>query len=44
MLLLGLLAVPKNIKIDIQDLVSKTKMLPETTEKTLEENKVQYIN
>ena len=36
---LGLLAVPKNIKIDIQDLVSKTKMLPETTEKTLEENK-----
>lgn len=30
---LGLLAVPKNIKIDIQDLVSKTKMLPETTEK-----------
>ena len=31
--------MPKNIKIDIQDLVSKTKMLPETTEKTLEENK-----
>ena len=36
---LGLLAIPKGVQINIEDLVSKTKMLPETTGKTLEENK-----
>ena len=36
---LGLLIVPKNIKIDIQDLYKDTKLLPETTGRTLEENK-----
>ena len=36
---LGLLAIPKGVQISIEDLVSKTKMLPETTGKTLEENK-----
>lgn len=36
---LGLLATPKGVQINIEDLVSKTKMLPETTGKTLEENK-----
>lgn len=36
---LGLLAIPKNIEINIEDLVGSTKLLPETTEKDLEENK-----
>ena len=36
---LGLLAVPKNIEINIEDLVGNTKLLPETTEKGLEENR-----
>lgn len=36
---LGLLAIPKGVQINIEDLVNKTKMLPETTGKTLEENK-----
>ena len=36
---LGLLAIPKNIKIDIEDLYGKMKLLPETTGRTLEENK-----
>ena len=36
---LGLLTIPKGVQINIEDLVSKTKMLPETTGKTLEENK-----
>ncbi len=36
---LGLLAIPKGVQINIEDLVSKTKMLPETTGKTVEENK-----
>lgn len=36
---LGLLAVPKNIEINIEDLVGSTKLLPETTEKGLEENR-----
>ncbi len=36
---LGLLAIPKGIQINIEDLVSKTKLLPETTGRTLEENK-----
>lgn len=30
---LGLLAIPKGVQINIEDLVSKTKMLPETTGK-----------
>lgn len=36
---LGLLAIPKNIKIDIENLYKDTKLLPETTGRTLEENK-----
>lgn len=36
---LGLLAIPKNIKINIEDLFGKTKLLPETTGRSLEENK-----
>ena len=36
---LGLIAVPKNIEINIEDLVGNTKLLPETTEKGLEENR-----
>ncbi len=36
---LGLLAMPKNIEINIEDLVGSTKLLPETTEKDLEGNK-----
>lgn len=36
---LGLLAVPKNIKINIQDLNNEPKLLPETTGRNLEENK-----
>ena len=36
---LGLLAIPNTIKIDIEDLYKDTKLLPETTGRTLEENK-----
>ncbi len=36
---LGLLAVPKNIKINIEDLYGKEKLLPEITGKSLEENR-----
>lgn len=36
---LGLLAVPKKVKIDIEDLYGKTKLLPETTGRVLEDNK-----
>ena len=36
---LGLLAIPKSYKLDISDLVSDTKLLPETTTRTLEENR-----
>ena len=36
---LGLLAIPKTYKLDISDFASDTKMLPETTMRTLEENK-----
>lgn len=35
---LGLLAVPKNMKIDIEDLYGKTKLLPDITVRNLEEN------
>ena len=35
---IGLLAIPKNIEINIEDLVGNTKLLPEVTEKDLEEN------
>lgn len=35
---IGLLAVPKNIEINIEDLYGKTKLLPETTGRSLEEN------
>ena len=35
---LGILAVPKKIKIDITDLYGKNKLLPETTERVLNEN------
>lgn len=35
---IGLLAVPKNIEINIEDLFGKTKLLPETTGRSLEEN------
>jgi len=35
---LGLLAVPKNIKIDIEDLYGKVKLLPDGRGSTLEEN------
>ena len=36
---LGLLLVPKNIKLDIEDLYGKTKLLPDGGGRTLEENK-----
>lgn len=36
---LGLLAIPKTYKLDISDFASDAKMLPETTMRTLEENK-----
>lgn len=36
---LGLLIIPKNIEINIEDLVGTTKLLPEKTERDLEENK-----
>ena len=36
---IGLLAIPKNIEINIQDLVGNTKLLPEMTQRDLEENK-----
>lgn len=36
---LGLLAIPKNIEINIEDLVGNTKLLPEVTKRDLEENK-----
>lgn len=36
---LGLLAIPKSYRIEISDLISNTKLLPETTTRTLEENK-----
>ena len=36
---LGLLAIPKNIEINIDDLVGSTKLLPEVTPRDLEENK-----
>ena len=36
---LGLLAVPKGMKINIEDLNKMPKLLPETTGRTLEENK-----
>lgn len=36
---LWLLAIPKSYKIEISDLVNDTKLLPETTVRTLEENK-----
>ena len=35
---LALLAIPKKLKIDIQDLYCKNKLLPETTTKTITEN------
>lgn len=35
---LGLLAIPKRVKINIEDLYGTTKLLPETTGRTLEEN------
>ncbi len=36
---LGLLAIPKNMKINIEDINKEPKLLPETTGRTLEENK-----
>lgn len=36
---LGLLAIPKGYKLQISDIISDTKLLPETTTRTLEENK-----
>ena len=36
---LGLLAIPKNIEINIEDLVGSTKLLPEVAPRDLEENK-----
>ena len=36
---LGLLIIPKNIEINIEDLVGSTKLLPEVTVRDLEENK-----
>ena len=36
---LGLLAVPKNIEINIEDLFGKQKLLPETTGRNIESNK-----
>lgn len=35
---LGLLAIPKKLKINIEDLYGKTKLLPETTGRSLEES------
>lgn len=36
---LGLLAIPKSYKIEISNIISDEKLLPETTTRTLEENK-----
>lgn len=36
---IALLAIPKNVGIEIEDLVGKEKLLPETTGRSLEENK-----
>ena len=36
---LGLLAIPRTYKIEISDFISNTKLLPENTIRTLEENK-----
>lgn len=36
---LGLLAIPKKVKINIEDIVNNTMLLPETTGRNLEENK-----
>ena len=36
---IGLLAIPKNMEINIEDLVGSTKLLPEVTERDLEENR-----
>ena len=36
---LGLLAIPKNVKINIEDIQNMPKLLPETTGRSLEENK-----
>ena len=36
---LGLLAIPKNIEINIEDLVGSNKLLPESTGRVLEENR-----
>ena len=36
---LGLLAIPKNIEINIEDLVGSNKLLPESTGRILEENR-----
>lgn len=36
---IGLLAIPKHIKINIEDINDNTKLLPETTGRSLEENK-----
>lgn len=36
---LGLLAIPRNLKINIEDLYINVKLLPDTTSKNLEENK-----
>ena len=36
---LGLLAIPKNIEINIEDLIGNTRLLPETTGKDLEDNR-----
>lgn len=36
---LGLLAIPKSVKINIEDLVGSTRLLPETTGRSLEENR-----
>ena len=36
---LGLLVIPKNIEINIEDLIGNTNLLPERTERDLEENK-----
>ena len=36
---LGLLIIPKNIEINIEDLIGNTPLLPEKTERDLEENK-----
>ncbi len=36
---LGLLAIPKSYRLDISDIISSQRLLPETTTRTLEENK-----